>query len=89
VEGLHCDQCKENKYDRQRGCINCPDCYNLVRDAVNEHREKLDKLVELLSNITDNPHIINDVDFERKLTEVQQRVDQLWNDAKKGAGSKF
>jgi laminin, gamma 1 len=89
VEGQRCDQCKENKYDRQRGCINCPDCYNLVSDAVQEHRYKLDKLVELLSNITETPTVIDDVDFERKLNEVQQSVNKLWNDAKKGAGSNF
>ncbi|KAF4517691.1 hypothetical protein B566_EDAN016517 [Ephemera danica] len=87
VEGQRCDQCKENKFDRQRGCIDCPECYNLVQDAVNAHRKKLSKLVELLSNITDTPTVIDDVDFERKLNEVQERVDQLWTDAKSGAGS--
>ncbi|XP_059472124.1 laminin subunit gamma-1 isoform X2 [Neocloeon triangulifer] len=87
VEGLTCNQCKENTHDKQRGCVDCDDCYNLVQDAVNDHRSKLDKLLELLANITDTPTVIDDVDFERKLTEVQKSVDQLWNDAKKGAGS--
>ncbi|CAB3367583.1 Hypothetical predicted protein [Cloeon dipterum] len=87
VEGLHCDQCKENKHDRQRGCVDCPDCYNLVQDAVNDHREKLQKLQELLHNITETPTVIDDVDFERKLKEVEDRVKQLWNDAKRGAGT--
>lgn len=44
VEGLRCDRCKENTYDREKGCIDCPDCYNLVQDAVNEHRTKLEAL---------------------------------------------
>ena len=44
VEGRRCDRCKENKYDRHQGCIDCPHCYNLVQDAVNEHRAKLEDL---------------------------------------------
>lgn len=41
-------RCKENKFDRQRGCVNCPDCYNLVLDSVNEQRDKLRELRKVI-----------------------------------------
>lgn len=39
----------ENKKRRAdgQGCENCPYCYNLVQDAVNQHREQLTKLAEV------------------------------------------
>ena len=86
VEGLRCDRCKENKHSREAGCVDCPPCYNLVQDAVNEHRDKLRELSTLLERIVSNPTIINDVDFDRKLAEVQDRVDRLWTDAKLQSG---
>ncbi|XP_069688400.1 laminin subunit gamma-1 [Periplaneta americana] len=87
VEGRQCDRCKENKYDRQRGCIDCPACYNLVQSAANAHRAKLKELEKVLSDIESNPTVINDQNFENKLKDVQDVVERLWNDAKHGAGS--
>ncbi|CAM1303920.1 LAMC3 (predicted), partial [Pycnogonum litorale] len=87
VEGRRCDRCKENKYGKESGCIDCPACYNLVQDAVNEHRAKLSELSELLDNINKNPSIIDDKDFEAKLKEVMIRVDELLSDAQRAAGS--
>ncbi|KAJ9596346.1 hypothetical protein L9F63_012621, partial [Diploptera punctata] len=87
VEGRQCDRCKENKYDRQRGCIDCPACYNLVQNAVNVHRAKLEELEKVLLDIANNPTVISDEDFEKKLKDVQDIVDRLWKDAKQGAGS--
>jgi len=87
VEGRRCDRCKENKYDRQRGCVDCPACYNLVQSAANDHRAKLQELERVLSNIASNPTVISDQDFEKKLKDVQGFVEGLWNDAKQGAGS--
>ncbi|CAI6348984.1 unnamed protein product [Macrosiphum euphorbiae] len=86
VEGRRCDQCKENKYDRQRGCVNCPACYNLVRDAVAAHRENLRKLEDVLKNINNNPTVVIDDDFEQKLKEVQSQVDELEQNAKFATG---
>ena len=86
VEGRRCDRCKENKHDREAGCVDCPACYNLVQDAVDEHRGKLVSLSDLLERIVNNPTIISDVDFDVKLAEVQQRVDQLYADAKRNSG---
>lgn len=87
VEGRRCDRCKENKYDRQRGCVDCPACYNLVQSAANDHRAKLKELEKVLSNIASNPTVISDQVFEKKLKDVQGFVEQLWNDARHGAGS--
>jgi len=86
VEGRRCDQCKENKYDRQRGCVNCPACYNLVQDAVAAHRENLRKLEDVLKNINNNPTVVIDDDFEQKLKEVQSQVDELEQNAKFATG---
>nr|CAD7454512.1 unnamed protein product [Timema tahoe] len=86
VEGRQCERCKENKYDRQRGCVDCPPCYNLVQDATNDHRSKLNELKHVLSNIASDPTVINDTNFENKLRDVQFKVEDLWNRAKQGAG---
>jgi hypothetical protein len=43
-------------------------------------------LATILQRIISNPTIIADLDFDRKLAEVQDRVDQLWVDAKMQSG---
>lgn len=86
VEGRRCDRCKENKHDREAGCVDCPACYNLVQAAVDEHRTKLASLNALLQNIMSNPTIISDEAFKNKLNEVQERVDQLYTDVKTQTG---
>ncbi|GLH05167.1 Netrin-A [Gryllus bimaculatus] len=87
VEGRQCDRCKENKYDRHSGCHDCPECYNLVQDAVNAHREKLKDLRDLLNKISSSPVVLNDEEFDRKIVEVEAIVNELWNNAKEGTGS--
>ena len=59
---------------------------SLLQEAVNEHRAKLTDLASLLERIISNPTVIADLDFDRKLTEVQTRIDQLWIDAKLQSG---
>lgn len=86
VEGRRCDRCKENKYNRHQGCLDCPDCYNLVRDAANEHRYKLGELNKVLVEIKSNPTVIDDIEFESKLKTVQEKIDILAEDAKSGSG---
>ncbi|KAG1663944.1 Laminin subunit gamma-1 [Nymphon striatum] len=87
VEGRACERCKENKYGKESGCVDCPACYNLVQDAVNVHRAKINELSELLESINKNPSIIDDKDFEMKLQEVMTSVDTLLEDAKQARGS--
>lgn len=86
VEGRRCDRCKENKYDRHQGCLDCPDCYDLVQDAANDHRKKLHDLNQILQEIASKPTVIDDIEFESKLKTVQEKIDILTEDAKSGAG---
>ncbi|XP_014218984.1 laminin subunit gamma-1 isoform X2 [Copidosoma floridanum] len=87
VEGRTCDRCKENKHNRQYGCLDCPACYNLVQDAVNEHRGRLAELEDTLRKIKSNPTVINEEGFKQKLREVQERVNELLELAKSATGS--
>ena len=86
MEGQHCERCKENKFNRHAGCIDCPACYNLVEEAVNAHRAKLDEMEKRLAEIANSPVIDDDADFDAKLSQVQDRVNQLWNEARNAAG---
>lgn len=85
VEGRRCDRCKENKHNRQHGCIDCPDCYNLVQSAVNDHRRRLAELEDTLNKINSSPTVIKDSDFEKELKNVQDRVKALLTITKQGS----
>ncbi|XP_076248690.1 laminin subunit gamma-1 [Calliopsis andreniformis] len=87
VEGRRCDRCKENKHNRQNGCVDCPDCYNLVQDAVDGYRERLSDLESTLRKINNSPTVIKDSEFEQELKNVQSRVRNLLQIAKQGSGS--
>lgn len=86
VEGRRCDRCKENKYDRHIGCVDCPHCYNLVQDAADSHREKLNNLSSVLAEIASKPTVIDDAEFDSKLRVVEEKINILMEDAKAGAG---
>jgi len=53
---------------------------------VDQHRAKLTDLASLLERIISNPTVIADQDFDRKLSEVQSRVEALLADTKKQSG---
>lgn len=86
MEGRRCDRCKENKFDRQRDCIDCPPCYNLVQDAVNAHRTSLRALEQTISNISNSDSVPLDEDFEQKLKAVYAKVEKLADDSKSATG---
>lgn len=86
VEGRRCDRCKENKFNRHQGCLDCPDCYNLVQDAANDHRRKLADLKKVLKEIASNPTVIDDVEFGSKLKVVEEKINILAEDAQAGSG---
>lgn len=86
VEGRRCNRCKENKYDRQRGCVDCPDCYNLVQNASYLHLQKLDRLADILNQIERNPTVVDDDKFEQQLKYVQEEVDNLLDEGKRNTG---
>lgn len=86
MEGRKCDRCKENKYDRQRGCVDCPACYNLVQDEVHKHTEKLVEFEKKLAEINSTSVVISDKDFDEKLQQVQEAVEELAAKAKQATG---
>ncbi|XP_013412469.1 laminin subunit gamma-1 [Lingula anatina] len=82
TEGRQCDRCKENKYNITAGCIDCPPCYSLVQDRVNEHRRKLITLQNMIASIGQpNTTTIDDTEFLRRLDEVNASVNALLADA--------
>lgn len=87
VEGRTCDRCKENKHNRHQGCLDCPHCYNLVQDAVDEHRKKISEFDHVLTEISENPTVIEDKEFEAQLGALNEMVNIVLEDAKTGAGS--
>lgn len=86
VEGRKCDRCKENKYDRQRGCVDCPHCYNLVQKSARDHVNKLEELRNILDEIERNPTVIDDDKFEEQLRGIESEVEDLTKRAKTGLG---
>ncbi|XP_038046444.1 laminin subunit gamma-1-like [Patiria miniata] len=81
VIGEKCDNCRENHYNIALGCIPCPACYTLVQDRVNDHRDKLEQLEELINNVGNNPDIVNDAEFEKRLAELEEDLDNTMTDA--------
>ncbi|CAH0546889.1 unnamed protein product [Brassicogethes aeneus] len=86
VEGRRCDRCKENKFARQKGCIDCPDCYNLVQNASRTHNNKLQKLNEILDEIERNPTVIADDQFPDELNKVKKEIATFYQDVKEATG---
>ncbi|ENN81832.1 hypothetical protein YQE_01771, partial [Dendroctonus ponderosae] len=86
VEGRKCNRCKENKYDRQRGCIDCPDCYNLVQDAYRNHTAKLDQLDEILNEVEHQPTVIDDDEFPDELGKLENEIDDFHDRVKSATG---
>jgi len=78
VEGRKCERCMENTRTREgyvgeKVCEPCDDCYNLVQNAVNQHRDNLHQLDNLLQQIAENPEPVGD-DFEESLAKLEQRI---------------
>lgn len=86
VEGRRCDRCKENKYDRQRGCVDCPDCYNLIQQEAREHSNKLSRLNEILNEIERRPTVITDDEFPEELEHLQNDIDDFYDKVKNATG---
>jgi len=62
-------------------CEPCDDCYNLVSEAANSHRENLAQLDNMLKQIADNPQPVGQ-DFQYKLKELSVNVKSVLADAK-------
>ncbi|XP_049885206.1 laminin subunit gamma-1 [Pectinophora gossypiella] len=89
VEGRRCDRCMENKKRRAdgQGCEDCPACYNLVLDAVNQHRRELRELDDVLSKISKAPTVVDNADFDNELQRVRGEIDRLVADAQAELGN--
>ncbi|CAK9250644.1 unnamed protein product [Sphagnum jensenii] len=59
----------------------------VINDAVNDHRTKLSELTHLLEEIERNPQVVDDLNFERQLQEVSNKVSRLLDDARRAQGS--
>jgi len=83
VLGLKCDMCQENYHNIKAGCIECPACYGLVQDAVDNNRAELEKLENIVENFDDQPptDARGDADFESKLNELNNTVAYLFEAA--------
>lgn len=86
IEGLKCEKCRENFFDLTSGCIECDTCYKIVRLGVEHHRVELNKLLDYINKLENNPDIINDENFARQLLDLIGRVNNLLRQAETAQG---
>ncbi|KAL1516977.1 hypothetical protein ABEB36_000802 [Hypothenemus hampei] len=79
VEGRKCDKCKENKYNRREGCKDCPDCYNLIKDAYKNHSKKLHLLNETLNQVESRPSVVEDDEFPHELKKLGNEIETFYD----------
>ncbi|KAM6918887.1 laminin subunit gamma-1 [Xenentodon cancila] len=81
--GARCDMCEENYfYNRSApGCQQCPSCYSLVRDKVNQQRQKLHDLQTLIDNLGSGQDTVTDEAFEARLKEAEKAIMDLLEEA--------
>ncbi|XP_062338515.1 laminin subunit gamma-1 [Osmerus eperlanus] len=81
--GARCDMCEENYfYNRSTpGCQQCPSCYSLVRDKVNQQRQKLHDLQTLIDNLDSSQDTVSDKAFEDRLKEAEKAIMDLLEEA--------
>ncbi|KAH9630190.1 hypothetical protein HF086_000750 [Spodoptera exigua] len=69
------------------GCEDCPPCYNLVLDAVNQHRRELKELDDILAKISKSPTVVENADFDNELQQVRGDIERLVQDAQAELGN--
>ncbi|KAM9789486.1 LOW QUALITY PROTEIN: laminin subunit gamma-1 [Neosynchiropus ocellatus] len=81
--GSRCDMCEENYFYNRTvpGCQQCPSCYSLVRDKVNQQRQKLQDLQTLIDQLGSGQNTISDQAFEDRLKEAERAVMDLLEEA--------
>jgi len=85
VEGRKCERCMENTrtkegYGPEKVCEPCDECYNLVQNAANTHRDNLQQLDDLLQQIAENPEPVGD-DFEDNLLNLEKQISLTLEDS--------
>ncbi|KAK1879358.1 hypothetical protein KUDE01_027481, partial [Dissostichus eleginoides] len=81
--GSRCDMCEENYYYNRSapGCQQCPSCYSLVRDKVNQQRQKLQELQTLMDHLGSGQETVSDQAFEDRLKEAERSIEELLQEA--------
>ncbi|XP_032420260.1 laminin subunit gamma-1 [Xiphophorus hellerii] len=81
--GARCDMCEENYFYNRSvpGCQQCPSCYGLVRDKVNQQRQKLQELQTLIDNLGSGQDTVSDKAFEDRLKEAEKVIMELLAEA--------
>ncbi|XP_017260379.1 laminin subunit gamma-1, partial [Kryptolebias marmoratus] len=81
--GTRCDMCEENYFYNRSvpGCQQCPSCYSLVRDKVNQQRQKLQELQTLIDNLGSGKDLVSDKAFEDRLKEAEKAIMELLEEA--------
>ncbi|KAM4556041.1 laminin subunit gamma-1 [Fundulus diaphanus] len=81
--GARCDMCEENYFYNRSvpGCQQCPSCYSLVRDKVNQQRQKLQELQTLIDNLGSGQDTVSDKAFEERLKEAEKAIMELLEEA--------
>ncbi|KAH9498965.1 Laminin subunit gamma-1 [Bulinus truncatus] len=82
VDGRRCDRCMENKYDISAGCLDCPQCYNLVQQQVSIHRANLRDLKLVIEQTSNNPSLFNDSNFYTYLSGVNSSITAILQEAR-------
>lgn len=82
--GARCDMCEENYFYNRSvpGCQQCPSCYGLVRDKVNQQRQKLHDLQTLIDNLSSGQETVSDKAFEERLKEAERAITELLEEAR-------
>uniref|UniRef100_A0A1A8F8P7 Laminin subunit gamma-1 n=1 Tax=Nothobranchius korthausae TaxID=1143690 RepID=A0A1A8F8P7_9TELE len=86
--GARCDMCEENYFYNRSvpGCQQCPSCYSLVRDKVNQQRQKLQELQTLIDNLGSGQDMVTDAAFEDRLKEAEKAIMELLEEAQTSKG---
>ena len=85
---LNANRSKDTGGYGEKICEPCDDCYNLVQDAADEHRQNLENLDALLQKIAENPEPVGN-DFEYEMTALNVKVKSLLADTKLASRYQF
>lgn len=72
IGGRQCDRCHENAYNTSRGCVDCPECYRLVYEEVEQLRGSATTLEDTIDRLRNGN--IGDVSFAERLSEAENRA---------------
>lgn len=75
IGGRQCDRCHENAYNTSRGCVDCPECYRLIYEEVQQLRVKADALESTIKRLQNGD--IGDASFAQRLSNATKHVDGI------------